>query len=107
MASWPPAGEPIAHGEPGSSGRASSALFLPLRAVVPIGCTGGRYTTSKPIEAIASKRLAAVRSVPDTDLRRPSGSTLAPSDRGKNSYQDPNSDRCLSTMSGYHSDLVV
>ena len=42
MASCPPSGAPIAHGEPGSPGRASSVLFRPLRKVVPIGCTGGR-----------------------------------------------------------------
>src|SRR5258706_9203588 len=57
--------------------------------------------------AIASRRLAAVRSVPDTDRRRPSGSTFAPSERGKNSYQDPNSARCRSTTSGHHPDVVV
>src|SRR5262249_58691320 len=91
---------PIAHGVRGSSGPAVSALFLPLRAVVPIGCTGGRYTTSKPMAAISPRRRAAVRSVPDTGRRRPSGSTLAPSDRGKNSYQDPNSARSQCTTSG-------
>src|SRR5260221_288159 len=56
--------------------------------------------------AIASRRLAAVRSVPDTDRRRPSGSTFAPSERGKNSYQDPNSARCRSTTTGHHPDVV-
>src|SRR6266481_1738801 len=35
--SCPPAGEPIAQGDPGSLGPATSELFLPLRAVVPIG----------------------------------------------------------------------
>jgi starch synthase (maltosyl-transferring) len=42
MASWPPWGEPIAHGDPGSPGLASSVLFGPLRKVVPIGWMGGR-----------------------------------------------------------------
>ena len=42
MASCPPSGEPIAHGEPGSPGPAVSVLLRPLRAVVPIGWIGGR-----------------------------------------------------------------
>ena len=33
---------PIAHGEPGSSGPASSVLLRPLRLVTPIGWIGGR-----------------------------------------------------------------
>ncbi len=41
-ASWPPSGEPIAHGTPTSSGPASRLLFGPLRKVVPIGWMGGR-----------------------------------------------------------------
>ena len=65
-----------------------SVLFRPLRNVIPIGCTGGRYTTSKPMPATASSRRAAVRSVPETGGRWPVGSTWAPSDRGKNSYHD-------------------
>ena len=40
--SWPPSGDPMAHGEPGSPSAGVSVLFLPLRNVVPIGCTGGR-----------------------------------------------------------------
>src|SRR5690348_13227586 len=56
---------------------------------------------------MALSRLAAVRSVPDTDRRRPSGSTLAPSERGKNSYQEPNSARWRWTSSGYQSERVV
>ena len=88
MASWPPAGEPMAQGEPGSPGRAFSVLLAPFLAVVPIGWTGGRYTTSKPIAATASRRQAAVRSVPDLGCLL-SGLILAPSERGKNSYQEP------------------
>ena len=42
IASCPPSGAPIAQGEPGSPGLASSVLFRPLRNVVPIGWTGGR-----------------------------------------------------------------
>ena len=48
-ASWPPSSEPIAQGEPGSSGAMScglppgnSGLFGPLRLTVPIGWIGGR-----------------------------------------------------------------
>jgi hypothetical protein len=40
MASWPPSGEPIAYGLPGSSGPASSVLLGPLRALVPIEWIG-------------------------------------------------------------------
>ncbi len=63
MASWPPSGEPIAHGTPTSSGVAVRVLLRPLRCVVPIGWIGGRYTTSKPISAMASRRFSAVRKV--------------------------------------------
>ncbi len=42
MASWPPSSEPIAQGEPGSSGSGLSVLLRPLRNVVPIGWMGGR-----------------------------------------------------------------
>ena len=50
------------------------------------------------MSAIAGSRLAAVRSVPDTGSRRPSGSACTPSERGKNSYHAPNSARCRCTM---------
>src|SRR5664279_3405612 len=95
IASWPPSAEPIAHGTPGSPGSGFSVLFLPLRKVLPIGCTGGMYTTSKPIAAIAGRRLAAVANVPDLG-----GSSDAPSERGKNSYHDPYKARSRSTHSG-------
>ncbi len=42
IASWPPSAEPIAHGEPGSSGPGVRVLFGPLRLIRPIGWTGGR-----------------------------------------------------------------
>ena len=42
MASCPPSSEPIAHGEPGSSGSGVSVLFGPLRLILPIGWIGGR-----------------------------------------------------------------
>ena len=42
MASWPPSGDPIAHGEPGSPDLAVSELLGPFLAVIPIGWTGGR-----------------------------------------------------------------
>ena len=41
-ASCPPSADPIAHGEPGSPSAGVKVLFLPLRNVVPMGCTGGR-----------------------------------------------------------------
>ena len=40
-ASCPPSSEPIAYGEPGSSGPATSVLLRPLRLVWPIGWIGG------------------------------------------------------------------
>ena len=82
-------------------------LFLPLRNVVPMGCTGGRYTTSKPMPAIASSRLAAVRSVPEAGARRPIGSIWTPSERGKNSYHEPYSARSRSTWTVSGRDLVT
>ncbi len=100
IASWPPSGEPIAHGEPTSCRPAVRVLSGPLRKARPIGCTGGRYTTSKPIAATAGSRSAAVRRVPERGGSTPDGSTTAPSERGKNSYQEPNSARSRSTWSG-------
>jgi hypothetical protein len=64
IASWPPSSEPIAHGEPTSSGPVTSVLFGPLRFTLPIGWIGGRYTTSNPMSATAGRRSAAVRNVP-------------------------------------------
>ena len=49
IASCPPSAEPIAHVDPTSSGTETTLLLGPLRFTVPIGWTGGRYTTSKPI----------------------------------------------------------
>ena len=88
IASWPPSSEPIAHGEPGSPSSVTRVLFGPLRLTFPIGWIGGRYRMSKPISATASRRLAAVAKVPETTLPV-AGSTYAPSERGKNSYQEP------------------
>jgi hypothetical protein len=39
---WPPSGEPIAHGEPGSPVPAATALLRPLRFLTPMGWMGGR-----------------------------------------------------------------
>ncbi len=58
---WPPAAAPIAHGLPGSAGRAVVTLFGPLRCVVPIGWIGGRYSTSKPIAATYGSRSTTSR----------------------------------------------
>ena len=79
----------------------------PLRKADPIGWMGGRYTTSKPISAMASSRGTAVRSVPETGSRRPMGSICTPSDRGKNSYQEPYRARSRSTTSGIRRDRVT
>ena len=65
-ASWPPSSLPIAHGDPTSPGSAVTALLRPLRCTLPIGCTGGRYTTLKPISAMRGSAAAAVRNVPCT-----------------------------------------
>ena len=53
--------------------------------------------TSKPMAATAGSRLAAVLKVPETTL---SPSTVAPSERGKNSYQLEKSARWRSTYNG-------
>ncbi len=55
--------------------------------------------TSKPIAATASSRLAAVTRVPETTAPV-SGSTYAPSERGKNSYQEPYRARSRSAKNG-------
>ena len=60
----PPSGPPMAQGLPTSSGAALRELFLPLRAVRPMGWIGGRYSTSNPIAAIAGKRSSTSRNVP-------------------------------------------
>ena len=54
--------------------------------------------TSKPIAATASSRLAAVRKLPLVTLPV-FGSRVAPSERGKNSYQLPKSARVRSAYS--------
>ena len=54
--------------------------------------------TSKPISATASRRLAAVRKLPLVTL--PFLSTVAPSERGKNSYQLPNRASSRSAYAG-------
>ena len=55
--------------------------------------------TSKPISATASRRSAAVRNVPLVTLPVFS-SFVAPSERGKNSYQLPKSARLRSARNG-------
>ena len=70
-----------------------------------MGCTGGRYKTSNPIAATPANRFVAVANVPLTT--EPSGFLMAPSLRGKNSYQDPTSARSLSARTGYFSDSPV
>ena len=57
--------------------------------------------------AIASSRLAAVRSVPEAGARRPIGSIWTPSERGKNSYHEPYSARSRSTVTISGRDLVT
>ena len=71
----------MAHGLPTSSEPAVSVLFLPLRAVRPIGWMGGRYTTSNPSSPTYGSILSASRKVPCRF-----GSVEV--ERGKNSYQE-------------------
>ena len=71
----------------------------PLRLTSPIGWIGGRYTTSKPIAA--TRRGARPRSeVPCRagGQARSGSDRSAPIERGKNSYQEPNSARGRSTQ---------
>ena len=63
-----------------------------------MGWMGGRYKTSKPISATAGIRWAAVLKVPLVIV--PSEFFIAPSLRGKNSYQLPISARSHSTSIG-------
>ena len=78
--------EPMAHGDPGSSGPGSGCCWVPAVHSAD-RVDGGRATTSKPIAAIAGSRFCASANVP---LR--GGSSSAPS-LGKSSYQEPNSAR--------------
>ena len=98
MASWPPSLLPIPHGTPGSVGSAVRELFLPFRCECPIGWIGGMYKTSKPIAATSGIRFAALWKVPD--VMEPSTFLIAPSLRGKNSYQLPTSALSRSTLIG-------
>jgi len=90
IAVWPPSAAPIAHGLPTSPGPAAGVLFLPLRFSRPIGWMGGRYTTSNPIAAMASKRSSRSAKVPCFP-----GSGEA--ERGKSSYHVLNRARSRST----------
>ncbi len=70
----PPSSEPMAHGLPGSPSGATSELFFPLRAVCPMGWTGGRYRTSKPSRPPGGperRRPASRRSYAGTARTRP------------------------------------
>ncbi|CNG92462.1 Uncharacterised protein [Mycobacterium tuberculosis] len=58
------------------------------------------------MSAMAGRRFIAVRSVPEVGPRRPIGSKVAPSERGKNSYQAPYRARWRCTARGYQSDTV-
>ena len=68
-------------------------LLRPLRLVRPIGWIGGRYTTSKPIDAMWSSRPIASRSVCGP-------SAGATGERGKNSYHALNRPSAGSTSIG-------
>gem|GEM_PF-6483356 len=71
----------MAQGLPTSPGSARGVLLRPFRPVRPMGWTGGRYTTSKPSEAMSGSAAAAVAKVPCWPA--------VPVERGKNSYQAP------------------
>ncbi len=88
----------MAQGEPTSSGPAVRVLFGPFRLILPMGWMGGRYTTSNPIAATRGSSAAAVAKVP---CRGVPSSFQPPVERGKNSYQEPNSARSRSTTAVY------
>ena len=75
-ASWPPSAPPIAYGEPGSSGPATSVLLRPLR-FVDADRVDRRQV--EHVEAELGDRRARCASTPF----RP------PQERGKSSYQEP------------------
>jgi hypothetical protein len=56
---------------------------------------------------MAGSRSAAVRKVPDFGGSMPRGSTTAPSERGKNSYQEPNRALLRSTISAAGREAVT
>ena len=69
MASWPPSGDPIAQGEPGSPGPRSASCWGPSGPWSRSGGPAGGRRRRSPSAAIASSRRAAVRSVPDFGAR--------------------------------------
>src|SRR5438477_2550467 len=92
IASWPPSLEPIAHGLPGSPLFAVSALLRPLRFVLPMGWTGGKYTTSKPSSLSFG-----------STVRTPAN---PPHERGKSSYHAPKRASSRSTSTVYEAETV-
>src|SRR5689334_23125033 len=87
IASCPPPSEPIAHGEPTSSGSGVNELLRPLRFDTPIGWIGGRYRTSKPSSATRGRTSATPRKPPH--------------ERGNSSYHAPNRASTRSTSTSY------
>jgi hypothetical protein len=90
IAVWPPSLDPMAQGLPTSSGAAVTALFFPLRFSRPMGWMGGRYSTSKPIAAIASRRSSTSSNVPCLF-------GVGEQERGKSSYHVEKRARSRST----------
>ncbi|MDT4861140.1 hypothetical protein FQZ97_957320 [compost metagenome] len=93
IAVCPPSAAPIAQGLPTSSGPACSALLGPLRCSRPMGWIGGKYSTSKPMAAMAGRRAS-------TSLKVPCTPGAGPVERGKSSYQVLKRARSRSANSG-------
>ncbi len=99
IASWPPSGEPIAHGEPTSCGPGGQAV---VRGPCGRRCRSGGSAAGTPRRSPSRRPRAAAR---PRCGRCPSAAagparTTAPSERGNSSYQEPYSARSRSTCSG-------
>ena len=108
MASCPPSGAPIAHGRAGVAWPAPPACCsAPCGTWSRSGgrAAGRRRRSPSPRSPRAGARRCAAS--PRSGSLRPIGSNCTPSERGKNSYQDPYSARSRSTSTGYRPDLVT
>ena len=101
MASWPPSSEPIAQGEPTSHGAGSRVLLGPLRLTRPIGWIGRQvhHVEAEAGDVVQVLGRVGERAVPGRSAGAArSPASCAPIERGKNSYQAPNSARWRSTQ---------
>ena len=106
-ASWPPAAEPIAHGDPTSPGSAVDGVVAALAVHLADRMDG------RQVDDVETHRGRAVEladrvgegAVPERPaVRRP---TSAPQDRGKNSYQEPKAASGRSTQTATGSAVVI